>query len=51
MKKFVFATFLLVVFAVGMSSCASHERCAAYGKANKKDTEKQIPANKSIQQI
>ncbi|MFL5765443.1 MAG: hypothetical protein ACJ77K_15970 [Bacteroidia bacterium] len=40
MKKF-FVVLLSVTFIVAsLSSCRSHERCAAYGKINKIDTGK-----------
>jgi hypothetical protein len=40
MKK-VLIIFISVVFvSVSMTSCRSHERCAAYGKINKIDTGK-----------
>jgi hypothetical protein len=40
MKK-VLGIFIAVVFvSVAMSSCRSHERCAAYGKINKIETGK-----------
>jgi hypothetical protein len=40
MKK-VLTIFVAVVFvSVALSSCRSHERCAAYGKVNKIETGK-----------
>jgi hypothetical protein len=40
MKK-VLIMFISVVFvSATLSSCRSHERCAAYGKINKIETEK-----------
>jgi hypothetical protein len=42
MKK-SFIIFIAVVFAsAGLSSCKSHERCAAYGKVNKIDVQKSL---------
>jgi hypothetical protein len=42
MKK-VLIMFISVVFvSATLSSCRSHERCAAYGKINKIETEKVI---------
>lgn len=34
MKKLALLSTLLVVFAVTVSSCKSHEKCPAYSKAN-----------------
>lgn len=42
MKK-IFVVILSVVFvSASLSSCRSHERCAAYGKINKIDSGKTI---------
>ena len=42
MKK-IFLIALSVIFtSVAMTSCRSHERCAAYGKINKIDSGKSI---------
>jgi hypothetical protein len=42
MKK-VLIIFISVVFvSATLSSCRSHERCAAYGKVNKIDTGKSV---------
>jgi hypothetical protein len=42
MKKVIVATLLVVFVAAGLTSCKSHERCAAYGKINKIETEKPL---------
>ena len=34
MKKLALLSTLLVVFAITVSSCKSHEKCPAYSKAN-----------------
>lgn len=41
MKKNIFL-FAFAIAIVGMSSCRSHERCAAYGKINKIETTKPV---------
>jgi hypothetical protein len=40
MKKFFVIIVSVVFFSASLSSCRSHERCAAYGKINKIDTGK-----------
>jgi len=40
MKKVVLIVISVVFISAAMSSCKSHERCAAYGKINKIDTGK-----------
>ncbi len=47
MKKIVIVL-SVVVIAIGMSSCkVQHEKCAAYSKVDKIDTDKTI-ANKTV---
>lgn len=41
MKKFLFV-FALAIVVSGITSCRSHERCAAYGKINKIETSKPV---------
>jgi hypothetical protein len=45
MKKFFVIIISIVVVSATFSSCKSHERCAAYGKINKIETEKTISDN------
>ncbi len=40
MKKFLVIAMSVVFISVSMTSCRSHERCAAYGKINKIDSGK-----------
>lgn len=40
MKKGLIIFISVVFVSMGLSSCRSHERCAAYGKINKIDTGK-----------
>jgi hypothetical protein len=40
MKKFYLIVLSIVFVSAAMSSCRSHERCAAYGKINKINTGK-----------
>lgn len=50
MKK-SFIIFIAVVFVgAGLSSCKSHERCAAYGKANKIDVQKSL-SDKTVRSL
>jgi hypothetical protein len=42
MKKVFVITMSVVFVAATLSSCRSHERCAAYGKINKIDSGKKI---------
>lgn len=40
MKKILVVALSVFFISVAMTSCRSHERCAAYGKINKIDTGK-----------
>ncbi len=40
MKKFFILVISIVFVSATVSSCKTHERCAAYGKINKIDTGK-----------
>ncbi len=40
MKKFFVIVVSVLFVSAFITSCRSHERCAAYGKINKIDTEK-----------
>ena len=42
MKKLFVITLSVVFIGASLSSCRSHERCAAYGKINKIDSGKKI---------
>jgi len=50
MKKVLLIVISVIFVSVAMSSCKSHERCAAYGKINKIDTGKSI-TNKTERSI
>ncbi|MGQ0829836.1 MAG: hypothetical protein ACT4ON_15725 [Bacteroidota bacterium] len=50
MKKVLLIMISAIFVSVALSSCKSHERCAAYGKINKIDTGKSI-TNKSERPI
>jgi hypothetical protein len=42
MKKFLVIILSVVFVGASLSSCRSHERCAAYGKINKIDSGKKV---------
>ena len=42
MKKFYLIVVSVIFVSAALSSCKSHERCAAYGKINKINTGKTV---------
>jgi hypothetical protein len=50
MKKGLIIFVSVIFIGIGLSSCRSHERCAAYGKVNKIETGKSF-TDKSVRPI
>ena len=42
MKKILLIALSFIFISLAMTSCRSHERCAAYGRINKIDTGKSV---------